>query len=255
MNPMKAEKTLAEQVVFINSSHVYKLSATILSILFLLTTGVLSVPAQVATNPDTIPLALKQNVPDEDSYNLEKGMNELSIWAGGSFHTPTLIGTTEDSKLITVGIRYGRIFATSKRVAYEYTVDAVPLTMVSVPRFSIRQTGAGLFDFPVEKTRKYIRGGGISPVGFKINFKRRSRIQPFVSTSGGILYFREPVPVPEATQFNFTFDVGGGLQILTRSRKAFAIGYKFQHISNANGSRVNPGIDSNVLYIGFSFFR
>ena len=77
----------------------------------------------------------------------------------------------------------------------------MPPTVVSLPCYVVRQTGPGLSDFEVKKTHRHVYGGGVSPVGFKINFKRRSRIQPFVSTTGGILYFREPVPMAEAAWF------------------------------------------------------
>lgn len=254
---MKAEEAQAQQMISTNPSRVYKLFAAVISILFFLTANALCVQAQEETTQREALASSspppRQNVSDEDSYSLEKGMNEFGLWGGGSFHAPTLIGTTEDSKFFTVGLRYGRVFATSKRVAYEYTIDAVPLAVVSVPRFIVRQTEPGLFT--VRKIHRRIYGAGISPIGFKANFRRQSRVQPFAGISGGFLYFREPVPVREATQFNFTFDFGGGVQILTRSRRAFTLGYKYQHISNANRNPVNPGLDANVFYAGFSIFK
>ena len=183
-----------------------------------------------------------------EPYSLEKGMNEFGVWVGGSFDSPTVIGTAEDRKYFTLGLRYGRVFATSKRVAFEYTVDAVPVAVVFQP------------DFAQALNRhhdKSVYGAGLSPIGFKINFNRRRRTQPFVNVSGGFLYFRRPVPadVSGATKFNFTFDFGGGVQIVTRARRAIAFGYKFQHISNAGRSVVNPGLDANVIYVGYSFFK
>ena len=184
----------------------------------------------------------------QDSYNLDKGMNEYGIWGGGSFDSPTVIGTAEDRKFFTLGLRYGRILGGSKRVAYEYTVDAVPIAVVFQPEF------ARAFNRNPDRS---IYGAGISPIGFKVNFNRQGRVKPFASTSGGFLYFRRPVPVdiPLATKFNFTFDFGGGVQIFTGSRRAVTLGYKFQHISNAGRSEVNPGLDANVFYVGFSWFK
>jgi hypothetical protein len=184
----------------------------------------------------------------DEQYVLQEGMNEWGVWAGGSFDSPTLVGTAEDRKYFTAGLRYGRVFAASKRVAYEYTVDAVPAAVVFQPDF------ARAFN-RVDDGSVY--GAGLSPVGFKVNCNRRGRVKPFAGGSGGFLYFQRPVPVdaPGATRFNFTFEFTGGVQFFTPERRAFTVGYKFHHISNANRSDVNPGLDANVIYVGYSFFK
>jgi hypothetical protein len=183
-----------------------------------------------------------------EQYVLQEGMNEWGVRVGGSFNSPTLIGTAEDRKYFTVGLRYGRVFAASKRVAYEYTVDAVPVAVVFQPNF------ARAFN-RVDDGSVY--GAGLSPIGFKANFNRRGRVKPFVGGSGGAFYFQRPVPVdvPGATRFNFTFEFTGGVQFFTPERRAVTLGYKFHHISNANRSDVNPGLDANVIYVGYSFFK
>lgn len=52
-----------------------------------------------------------------------------------------------------------------------------------------------------------------------------------------------------------TFDFGGGIQIINSSRRAFTIGYKYQHISNGDRSPINPGVDVQLVYAGFSIFK
>ena len=184
----------------------------------------------------------------DEEYALREGMNEWGVWVGGSFDSPTPIGTAEGRKYFTAGLRYGRVFAASKRVAYEYTVDAVPAAVVFQPDFAraFNRVGDGS-----------VYGAGLSPVGLKVNFNRRGRVKPFAGGSGGFLYFRRPVPldIPGATRFNFTFEFTGGVQFFTSGRRAVTAGYKFHHISNANRSDVNPGLDANVIYVGYSFFK
>jgi hypothetical protein len=72
-----------------------------------------------------------------------------------------------------------------------------------------------------------------------------------------MIYSTEPVPIvaPDATRLNFMFDFGGGLKWFSRSRRAVFFGYKLHHISNAARSRFNPGLDSHMLFAGFSFLR
>jgi opacity protein-like surface antigen len=184
---------------------------------------------------------------------IEKRWNEFGIWGAISFDATTLIGKTPDARFGNVGLRYGRVLAASKTVAFEWTIDAVPLAILANDRFSFVPTGSG--GFVVQKTRKSVYAAGLSPIGLKFNFRRQHRVQPFASGTGGFLYFREDVPVDGATRFNFAFDFGGGVQIVNSSRRAFTVGYKYQHISNGDRSPINPGVDVQMIYAGFSVFR
>lgn len=187
----------------------------------------------VSAYPQTI---ASRSANQDDASTLKRGDNEFGLLGGTSLNTPTLIGLTEDARFTIVTLRYGRVLGTRGGVAVEYTMDAVPLAI-----FQIKHSA--------------IYGAGISPIGFKFNFRRRKRAQPFLSTSGGLLYFARQVPVPGSAQFNFTFDFSGGVQLFMRSRKAITVGYKFQHISNGGTSAINPGLDANVVYAGISIFR
>jgi hypothetical protein len=136
-------------------------------------------------------------------------------------------------------------------VAFQYTVDVIPAAVVFQPEGS-RFTSAG-----ADRGSASIYGAGIAPVGLKLHFRRQKRVKPFVNGSGGFLYFREPVPIniQGATRFNWTFDFGGGIQIAAGDRRGINIGYKLHHISNGGRSAVNPGLDANLFYVGYSIFR
>ena len=58
-----------------------------------------------------------------------------------------------------------------------------------------------------------------------------------------------------ATGLNFLIDIGGGVRIHTGARRAITLGYKFLHISNGFTSAVNPGVDNNLFYAGFSIVK
>jgi len=103
--------------------------------------------------------------------------------------------------------------------------------------------------------RKRTYGSGLSPVGFRTNFFTDSRVQPFLSTDGGFIYFIDRVLSPQGSQWMYTIDFGGGLQIFRKQRQAVSIGYRYQHLSNANISLHNPGTDTNVFYVAVSRFR
>ena len=98
-----------------------------------------------------------------------------------------------------------------------------------------------------------IYGAGLSPFGFKLNFLPQSWIQPFIDASVGFLYFQRDIPVPDSSRFNFTPEAGLGVQFFLAPNYALTLGYKFHHISNAGISQNNPGMNSHVIYAGFSF--
>jgi hypothetical protein len=103
--------------------------------------------------------------------------------------------------------------------------------------------------------RRSVYGFGVAPIGLKFNFRRNRRVQPFGQATGGFLYFSDQVPDLNTSQFNFTFDFSGGVQVVNSNRRSFAVGYKYQHISNGYTGIYNPGVDVQMIFAGFSIFR
>ncbi len=184
----------------------------------------------------------------KDAGSFDKGTHEWSVWAGGSPNSPQVFGSVKDRKLTIVGLRHGWVFAATKNTAWEFISDIVPYSMVYQPT-SVR--------IGSPRAQLAVRGRGGSPFGLKVNFNRQNKIKPFVNVSGGYMIFEKgtPVEVLGATRWNFTFEFGGGIQIPVSERTAFSVGYKLHHFSNARFTNVNPGMDSNVIYAGFSFLR
>ena len=100
-----------------------------------------------------------------------------------------------------------------------------------------------------------VRPSSAAPIGLKLNFRRSHELQPFASGSGGFLYFSKQVPVSGASQFNFTFDFGGGVEIVRDGRRGISIGYKYQHISNGYTAPINPGVDVQMVHVGYFIRR
>ena len=172
------------------------------------------------------------------SYALLQGTNEFSLWAGGS---PDSFGNIEDRQVLLVGLRYGRVLAAWDWVSLEYTLDVFPAAVVFEPNDA--RTG-----------NSTIYGAGLSPLGFKLRFAQQSRIKPFLAASVGFLYFEHDIPLRDTSRFNFTPEIGLGIDFFVTPKTAITIGYKFHHMSNAGISSRNPGLNSNVIYSGFSFF-
>lgn len=214
-----------------------------LSVVFVLLLGVRESAAQQATVP----------AGQQSSGASENRRNEFGVWGGISFDAPTWIGKTPDARFGNIGLRYGRVLAANDNLAFSWTIDVVPVAVLSVNRFTVVPTSSG--SFTVQRTREHTYGAGLSPIGLKLNFRRSQTLQPFANGTAGFLYFSKDVPVAGAARFNFTFDFGGGIEIVGKSRRAITVGYKYQHISNGDRSPINPGVDVQLIYVGYSIRR
>src|ERR1700704_1872944 len=88
---------------------------------------------------------------------IQKRWNEFGVWGGIAFNAPTLIGKTPDARFGNVGLRYGRVLAASKTVAFEWTIDAIPLSILSNKRPTVVPAGLG---FAIVLTRKSVYAWG-----------------------------------------------------------------------------------------------
>lgn len=165
--------------------------------------------------------------------------NEFGLWVDGQFGNGHALGSTIDSRMYQVELRYSRLACTNRLFATHYLAEVVPLTLVG------EQQANG--------QRAYAYGGGGSPIGVQLNFLQHRRVQPFLISSGGFLAFDRRMF--QATQFNFTAELGVGVQVFTSRHHSIDFGYKYHHISNANRGNINPGMDSHLAFVGVSFFR
>jgi hypothetical protein len=177
---------------------------------------------------------------------MDKGTTEYEIWGGTSYDAPTFRQERGLKVPVLVGLRYGRIIYAKNSFALEYTIDLIPVAVVSLP---------GTISSSGQTNRQYAYGVGIVPVGLKAVFNRRSRFKPFVGISSGPIYFSKQVPVPGSARFNFISSGNGGIQIAKGEKHAITIGYNFSHISNAGIGQINSGFNTNYLFVGFSLFH
>jgi hypothetical protein len=209
---------------------------------------------------------LTANVRNEE-FTFRRGMNEFCIWGGGggSFNSArqidnpnspltgnnSLTGNTSGARYGAIGLCYGRILWANDKVAFKYTFNAIPIAGLSYPDVNFNLDQPFLFS----QTRRNVFGGGLSPIGLQLYFRPQSRVKPFVSTSGGFIFFKDSVPRLNGARFNFTYDFGGGVQVFRDSRRAFTFGYKYQRLSNGGRALNNPGFDGHVFYFGYSIFK
>lgn len=183
------------------------------------------------------------------------------MWAGYASRSPSLgvLGRIRGMSLALAGARFSHRLSTGPRVAVDYTVDVIPMAMVS-PAYvfdpavgeSLEVTRAARCNFsagcrfPVGSPR----GAGVSPVGLTALFRREHALQFRVGGTGGILLFDRKIPTEYSTRFNFTGAIEAGAQLVDRHGRGVLLVYRFHHISNAGTGFDNSALASHVLSIG-----
>ncbi len=173
--------------------------------------------------------------------------HEFQFFAGFSPASATLIGTTPDRRFFLAGFGYSYRCWIWSGTSISYSGELMPAAILLQP---------GQFQ-PQFSPAHSVYGFAITPLGFTADFGRRRKVYPFLQTNEGIVASSEPIPinVPGATGLNFLIDLGGGVRMKVGPRHTISFGYKFLHISNGFTSAVNPGVDNNVFYAGFSVLR
>ena len=183
--------------------------------------------------------------------------NEFAIWGGYSLGNSQLFGVESNRQLGELALRYARTLYDKPSTSLQYTLDVIPVETVRQYSFVECMPAPNTTGF-CTNGRETVYGGGVNPIGLKLNFRREHRLQPFIASTAGFVASVRPVPVdiPGGTQFNFTFDFQTGVDLFNPSRnRAWRFGYKYQHISNAYRHDFNPGVDFHFIFLSYSFFK
>jgi hypothetical protein len=203
--------------------------------------------SQAAPQPQTHPQPQPQYPPG----------NEFAVWGGYSVGNAEMIGIETNRQLGELAVRYGRTLFDKPQIALQYTLDVIPVETVRQYSYSVCMPTPNQIAY-CTNGRETVYGGGVNPIGLKLNFRREHRFQPFIASTAGFVASVRPVPVdvPGGTQFNFTFDFQAGVDLFNSSRnRAWRFGYKYQHISNAYRHDFNPGVDFQFIFLSYSFFK
>jgi len=79
------------------------------------------------------------------------------------------------------------------------------------------------------------------------------KIHPYIFGGGGVMYITQHLH-NQATQYNFTPQIGGGLSYLIKDDFAINCEYRWRHFSNAHIKEPNDGVNVNLILVGVSWF-
>lgn len=92
-------------------------------------------------------------------------------------------------------------------------------------------------------------GAGVKPLGLRALWFI-GPVTIYSGVSGGIVLFDTPTPGANSSRLNYLGEVDLGLRFRLVGRFLATLGYRWNHLSNANRGEVNPGIDSHMLSVG-----
>lgn len=234
-----------------------------------------------AQSPDASPFFARKNT-----------FSFFSAYSNDSSHM--LLGYADNRKLLDIGAGYSRRLFVNRVVNWQYNGEILPVALESDPVQISHETGTytytngtptetltGVFEQPTVGPcspsttteiyaipngtlttvsvntcgRRWTIGEAISPVGFQWNFLPLRKLQPFFVGHGGYMYSTTPIPTNQAGSFNFTFDLGAGMELYRSKSRSVRIEYRYHHISNHGTAEENPGIDNGLFQVTYSFGR
>jgi hypothetical protein len=138
---------------------------------------------------------------------------------------------------------------------YIYSIPPVTVSSsvveVCAPGYYISPQGATFHRVSCSSSWRFM--GGASPVGFRVNARPTRRVQPFIDSHLGFYASPQDEPVPDSSNFNFTFEFGAGIEGYRRNGTSLALEYRLHHFSNAYLAPNNPGVDNQIIKLTYSF--
>ena len=234
------------------------------------------------------PVASAQDV--RETYSNHQALSGFVEYSNDSSHM--LLGYAEGRKIAAVGMGFERRSFLRENLSGAWVAEIRPFMSVSDPtmkgfslQFPQQPSYSGVVNFtapvPVDKpvsstplnvmllvqnqayagTATYIAGTrstwvtAFSPLGYRLKLLPHSRVQPFVTGLGGFAVAARDIPVFNSSAFNFTFEMGAGVQVFQSHTRSCAFEYRYHHLANTGNSAQNPGIDSGVFKATYSFGR
>jgi hypothetical protein len=235
--------------------------------------------AQTAPGQEQSPAA-NAGAPPSASERLFSNRNTWSVF--GMFSPDSshiFLGIVEQRRLVILGGEYTRRVHLGRRLAVYYLAQVRPVILESDPvLLAFQDINTGQLLFPLAKPlrveivdytpiavpqtnivvkrfygREWTYGGGLSPLGIKLNLATRHRLQPVIIGAAGFVVSTRDIPEDHASSFNFTFEFGAGLEWFYRPKRSLRFDYRIHHISSAEIGTQNPGIDSGIFQATYSF--
>ena len=174
--------------------------------------------------------------------------NEFQFVGGFSVGNVHYFGYSDNRQVYPFGVEYDhRYFPGLGRLHLEYVAEVLPVVLLNEPaKYDV--SGHAL-----TTDRKIVYGFGVTPVGWRLMFRKPGQIQPYLIGKGGVLYFADKVLSTEGTQIQWNAQFGLGFQKDFSNSWGARLAYNDFHFSNGNIGKHNPGIDLMEIQLGVTY--
>ena len=247
-------------------------------------------PAAVAGLAVLFILALEANAQSGEatSYGSKNTFAAFVDYSNDSSHI--VLGNSEGRKFTELGFQYERRLRSNRHLVWKYTAEFRPfiaesdltvqqtlvvtsppptLTFVFAPtaspqcrpsseNLSFTNSNTGVLEtetITIACGRRWTYVEGLSPLGTRINLLPHRRWQPTGSILTGILLSSKKIPVDTGGSFNFTFQLGAGVEYFRTPTQSIRLEYQIQHFSNAYTAPTNYGVDNGLFKLTYTFGR
>jgi hypothetical protein len=158
-----------------------------------------------------------------------------------------------DQKLYTAGIEYDRhSWGHFLKAQMDYVAEVLPYVMLDKPLHTDKYGNP--YPLKEKNIRQQVYGVGISPIGFRWQWRSDTRFKPYLEAKGGMLGFTKKVPANQATYENFSLQSAMGVQVRMTDQWGLRLGlFSDFHFSNAFIVDSNPGLDVMNANLGISY--
>lgn len=152
-------------------------------------------------------------------------------------------------KLYTAGVEYDRhSWGRFIGARMDYVAEFLPVVLLDAP---LTQT---IWGTATSRNRHIVPGIGISPIGFRLLWRDKKAIKPYLLVKVGMLGFSQKVLSQQATYVNFSLQSAGGVNVKMNEKWDLRLGlFSDFHFSNAFIVPVNPGLDVMNANLGLSY--
>jgi hypothetical protein len=149
----------------------------------------------------------------------------------------------------TVGVEYDRhSWGYFLKSQFDYVAEVIPVLILSQPAVS------DFWGNALSPNQKLVPGVSISPFGFRMLWRGKRAIRPYVIGKIGAAVFTQKAMSPNASYANFNVQADLGFLFKLTERVDLRVDpFVFFHVSNGYLAASNPGMDELASKIGISY--
>jgi hypothetical protein len=153
------------------------------------------------------------------------------------------------TKLYIAGVEYDRhSWGRLLKARMDYVAEFLPVVLLYAP------VTQDIWGTPTSPDKHIVPGIGFSPIGFRMLWRDKKAIKPYLMAKGGVLGFTQKALSQKATYENFSLQSATGVNVRMNERWDLRLGvFSDFHFSNAFIVPVNPGLDVMNANLGLVY--